>query len=257
MGLVLQGSPEAATHIRCWFDPPNMASEFTRLPYRGGRMMFDSRYEVVLADTEESKEIHYALRYRVFCLEKRFENATRFSRQMEMDQYDSQAVHFLVRDRVTGNWIAAARLIFNSVESLPISAVANIEIPERLNNVVIAEFSRLLILTAFRQSQSQALAEPEILLGLIRAAREYSLGRNTENWVFLCRRSINRILGSVGIDMQQIGPACVHRGIRVPYLMDLNAAFDNVSLVSPRTHQMFSRTQTYCYYSDLYNLQVA
>ncbi|WP_026610913.1 PEP-CTERM/exosortase system-associated acyltransferase [Methylocaldum szegediense] len=220
-------------------------------------MMFDSRYEVVLADTEDSKEIHYALRYRVFCLEKRFENPTRFGRQMEMDQYDSQAVHFLVKDRVTNNWIAAARLIFNSVESLPISTVANIEIPERLHNVVIAEFSRLLILNSFRHSQRQAPAEPEILLGLIRAAREYSLSQNTENWVFLCRRAINRILGSVGIAMEQIGPACVYRGIRVPYLMDLNKAFDNVPRVSPRTHQMFSRTQTYFCYSDLYNLRVA
>jgi len=220
-------------------------------------MMFDKRYEVVLADTEESKEIHYALRYRVFCLEKEFENAARFVRQMETDQYDSQAIHFLVRERMTNNWIAAARLIISPAESLPISAVAEIELPEHVGQGVVAEFSRLLILNTFRQVQNQAVTEPEILLGLIRAARDYCLKRNIKTWVFLCRRSIHRILGNIGIDMQQIGPACVHRGIRVPYLMNLNEAFDRVSLHSARTHQMFSKTQSYCYYSDLYRRQVA
>lgn len=219
--------------------------------------MFDSRYEVVLADTEESKEIHYGLRYSVFCLEKEFESAAHYSFPMETDQYDRQAAHFLVRERMTNNWIGAARLIFSPVESLPISKIAKLALPEHVKQGAVAEFSRLLILSSFRQSKSQYVSEPEILLGLIRAAREYSLEQNTENWVFLCRRSINRILGSVGIDMKQIGPACVHRGVRVPYLMDLNKAFDRVSMCSSRTHQLFSKTQTYCYYSYLDDRQVA
>jgi hypothetical protein len=37
--------------------------------------MTNNGYEIILADTEESKNIHYNLRYQIFCLEKGFEEA--------------------------------------------------------------------------------------------------------------------------------------------------------------------------------------
>ncbi len=36
--------------------------------------MFDDHFEVFLADTRESKEIHYSIRYQVYCEEMGFEN---------------------------------------------------------------------------------------------------------------------------------------------------------------------------------------
>ncbi|HYE36522.1 GNAT family N-acyltransferase [Methylocaldum sp.] len=219
--------------------------------------MFDTRYEVVLANTPESKEIHFNLRYKVFCLEKGFEDAGKFTAQMEQDQYDSQAIHFLVRERLRNGWIGAARLIIDKMSALPMTNIVDIEVPGTNNNAMAAEFSRLLVLDNFRQPQAKVAAEPEILLGLIRAARDYCLQRNIKSVLFLCRRSIYRILGNTGIDMLQIGSPCIHRGVRAPYLVDLDTGFDRVFLPYSRAYQMFSRAQSYCYYSDLYGRQVA
>lgn len=204
-------------------------------------MMFDDRYEVVLADTASSRDIHYRLRYRVFCQEKGFENADRFKNQMEKDRYDEHAVHFLVRDKHRKRWAAAARLVIGPVDYLPINRVAEIDLPDLAPGTLIAEFSRLLILDDYRQPNGHGDTEPEVLLGLIRAAKEYCRRIHIEHWVFLCRRSICRILSGLGIAMEQIGPACMFRGVRVPYRMDLATAFDEVPGTSFRTHLMLNR----------------
>ncbi len=219
--------------------------------------MFDTRYEVVLANTPESKEIHFNLRYKVFCLEKGFEDPDKFSSEMEMDQYDNRAVHFLVRERVKNRWIGASRLVIDKLSSLPIDHVAEIQVPGCDKNTVFAEFSRLLVIDNFRQAQLQSSAEPEILLGLIRAARDYCLQQNIKRVLFLCRRSIYRILGSAGIDLLQIGSPCLYRGVRAPYVVDLDTGFERAFLPGSRTCQLFSRTHSYCYYSDIYDRQVA
>jgi N-acyl amino acid synthase of PEP-CTERM/exosortase system len=221
--------------------------------------MFDSRYEVVLADTPESKEIHFNLRYRVFCLEKKFEDETKFSHEMEKDQYDERAVHFLVRDRLKREWIGAARLIIGKLDTLPISKVAEIDDLRIENSTIVAEFSRLLVLQKFRRSHANvaaSTAEPEILLGLIRATKDYCFQQNITNVLFLCRRSIFRILGNAGIEMQQIGSPCLYRGVRVPYLIN-SKGFDKLSFSHSRTRQMFSKSPTYFCYSGIYDRQVA
>jgi N-acyl amino acid synthase of PEP-CTERM/exosortase system len=216
-------------------------------------MMFDDRYEVILADTEHSKNIHYHLRYQVFCLEKKFENANRHGGRIEKDQYDDRAVHFLVRDRMRNKWIGATRLVIDRVDGLPINRIAAIETPAVTQKRVVAEFSRLLILDPFRQARADGpgIAEPILLLGLIRAAKDYCRERNIDQWVFLCRRAIQKTVGKVGIEMEQIGPACVHRGMRVPYRMDLATAFDGIAACSGAVQRMWSRAPSYTCYSDL------
>jgi N-acyl amino acid synthase of PEP-CTERM/exosortase system len=210
-------------------------------------MMFDDHYEVVLADTASSRAIHYHLRYRVFCLEKGFEDAERFKDQMEKDLYDDEAVHFLVRDKRRDQWIAAARLVIGPTDFLPINQAVEISLPDLTAGTVIAEFSRLLILSNYRSLNGKQISEPEVLMGLIRAAKEYCQNINIEHWVFLCRRSIRRILEGLGIAMEPIGPACQFRGVRIPYRMDLSTAFERVSQVSFPTHLMLSRPQRSCY----------
>lgn len=210
-------------------------------------MMFDDHYEVVLADTAGSRAIHYHLRYRVFCLEKGFEDAERFKDQMEKDCYDDEAVHFLVRDKKQDQWIAAARLVIGPLDFLPISRAAEISLPDVEAGTVIAEFSRLLILNNHRCFNGKRISEPEVLMGLIRAAKEYCQNIHIEHWVFLCRRSIRRILDGLGISMEPIGPACHFRGVRVPYRMDLTTAFERVAQVSFPTHLMLSRPRRIFY----------
>ena len=79
--------------------------------------MFDNRYEVILADTAEARQIHYNLRYQVYCLEEEFESREAFPDQMERDTWDDNSVHFIVRCKETMEWLAeydtfSSQLIF-------------------------------------------------------------------------------------------------------------------------------------------------
>jgi len=47
--------------------------------------MFDKRYEVILADTDEARRVHYRLRYQVYCMEEGFEAHDKFPDRMERD----------------------------------------------------------------------------------------------------------------------------------------------------------------------------
>jgi len=191
--------------------------------------MFDSRYQAVLADTAEGRFIHYRLRYQVYCLEKRFEPAERFADRLERDEFDRHSVHFLIQHKPSGNWVATARLVLGEPHQLPIAKIAKLSLPEyTLEGKRFAELSRLSILKSFRYlgKQHEQVDEPEVLLGLIRAAKEYSERANLDYWLFLCRRSIMRIVGNLGMHMEVIGDPCEHRGVRFPYLAELATAFD-------------------------------
>ena len=80
---------------------------------------FDTNFEVFLADTPGSREIHFNLRYQVYCEEMGFEDKDRFPDQMESDEWDDCAVHFLVRHRYTGQWLAAMRLVYHKDSAFP------------------------------------------------------------------------------------------------------------------------------------------
>src|SRR3569832_697528 len=73
--------------------------------------MNKEHFEVVLADDECSRRIHYQLRYQVFCLDTGYEDPDAFPDGEEKDEWDQNAVHFLVRERETQQWVAAMRLV--------------------------------------------------------------------------------------------------------------------------------------------------
>ncbi|MGZ8186120.1 MAG: GNAT family N-acyltransferase, partial [Methylobacter sp.] len=81
--------------------------------------MFDDHFEFFLADTDESKEIHYSIRYQVYCEEMGFENKDDFPLEQEFDEYDNHSTHFIVRHKPTGHWVGAMRLIFKNGQPLP------------------------------------------------------------------------------------------------------------------------------------------
>lgn len=216
--------------------------------------MFDGLYRAVIADTEESRHIHYHLRYQVYCLEKKFEPQERFNGRMEIDEYDSRSVHFLIQHKPSGQWVGAARLINSHPQSLPMIKLTRIPVPEQtlMLGRNVSELSRLSILRSFRRHGCKThINEPEVLLGLIRAVKEYSEANNIDYWLFLCRRAIMRVVGNLGMQMEIIGQPCEHRGLRYPYMATLATAFDEIPGRSPQVAAMFSRKGMLQRYSEL------
>lgn len=57
--------------------------------------MFDERYQIFLADTDESRRLHFKLRFEIYCIDRSFENHSKSPEQEEVDEADSHALHFI------------------------------------------------------------------------------------------------------------------------------------------------------------------
>ena len=114
--------------------------------------MFDDHFEVFLADTRESKEIHYSIRYQVYCEEMGFENKDDFPLEQEFDEYDKHSTHFIVRARQTGQWVGAMRMIFKNDQPLPLEkhCTLNTIIENNIFNRSV-EISRLCLVKDIRR----------------------------------------------------------------------------------------------------------
>ena len=116
--------------------------------------MFDKHFEVVLADTEEGKRLHYKIRYQVYCIESGYEDYRAFADGEEKDEWDKHAVHFLVRSKVSREWIAAMRLILpGNKGGHPVFQLCDIDrsVSGKTQGSATAEISRLCIIDSFRR----------------------------------------------------------------------------------------------------------
>jgi N-acyl amino acid synthase of PEP-CTERM/exosortase system len=222
-------------------------------------------YEVVLANTAESKKIHFNLRYQIYCIEKGFEEAKQFPDEQEKDEYDDRAVHFLIRHKADQQWVGTFRLIIDKFDELPISQHAHIDHLHRVDpQKTVVEFSRLGILRPFQKHSPKIANGSEdadlcIVFNAISAGIEYSRKCGTHKIYFLCRPSLSRIIGKMGIKCPQIGDKTLYRGIRYPYKFDL-ADFPLRLFATRHALQEFHRKNTYLHYcqaSDFEGRQLA
>lgn len=214
---------------------------------------FDSCFEVFLADTPESKQIHYNLRYQVYCDEMGFEDKDKFPDQMEIDEWDRHSVHFMVRHRYTGQWLGALRLVYQNQSVFPFEAKCVPDQPisaEQYHHSI--EISRLCVLREARRfaprnfsqhgpADEQAVKEAgnvrylhsiknqsrSIMWGLYRAAVVYSAQNDIKQWFILVTPSLAYAVKREGFEMQQTGSACDHRGQRIPYSLDVERILAN------------------------------
>ena len=211
------------------------------------KQSFDSSFEVFLADTPESKQIHYNLRYQVYCDEMGFEDKDAFPEQMESDDWDEHAVSFIVRHKSSGHWLGGLRLVFNKNDTFPFEQLTKpYQHIKQTQRQVSVEMSRLCVIKEARRFSSKLLAPYDlpnqefaeetdkvkvlydyknqtgnIMWGLIRAAALYSAKRNLEHWYFIVTPALASFLRRKGFQMLQIGDPCEHRGLRTPYKLSV------------------------------------
>lgn len=217
--------------------------------------MFDNYYEVFLADTRESKEINYSIRYKTYCEEMGFENKDNFPRAQEFDDHDQHSVHFIVRDKSTEQWVGAIRLIFQNDQALPIVQYCNLQEQIDKNNIKPAvELSRLCVLkdvrrkglvdiasnndSAYKNKTTQATERKQslysqnktnrsIIWGLFNAVTEYCYSNNIETWYFITTISLAKVLRKGGCNIMNIGAPCSHNGERYPFKKDVVDTYFN------------------------------
>src|SRR5690348_5655204 len=71
----------------------------------------DVYFETRLAENSDTLEAAHALRYQVYCLERKFEKQEDHSSGLETDQYDSHALQGVLFHRPTDRAIGTVRMI--------------------------------------------------------------------------------------------------------------------------------------------------
>lgn len=216
--------------------------------------MFDENFEVFLADTKESKKIHYFIRYQVYCEEMGFENKDDFPLEEEFDEYDNHSAHFIVRSRQTGQWVGAMRMVFKNNQPLPLEKHCSLDAPifDSIFNRSI-EISRLCLVKEIRRRNTDSSppiglfdedgdiqkganvipfhrrkhVERSIIWGLFRAASVLSEQKNVKKWYFLGANALARIICKTGVNLKQIGEPCYFNGERYPFELALNDILAN------------------------------
>ncbi len=244
--------------------------------------MPSEHFEVFLADQEQARRIHFKLRYQVFCTETGYENPEDYPDGEEKDEWDANAAHFLVRARDSGRWVATMRIVLPRSGRLPIENRTTLDDAGRALSGSSAEISRLCMVGHYRRRlqgrmvpcYNEKCSDPranlawaevelekrrrttEILRVLMDAAIAYSREQGIRHWYMLTTRALAKIAGHVlPMDLQQVGPACSHRGERYPFLTDVHAIINRMAeSVGDLFHD---RAPSYRHYSDVVSLPYA
>jgi len=223
--------------------------------------MFDDYFEVFLADTKEGREVHYNIRYQVYCEELGYEDTIKFPDQLEFDKWDPQndedqrSVLFLVRLKHAKQWIAAIRVAHHNGEIIPLQEVTSVD--HEIGNSTV-EVSRLCIVKEIRKPYVQTaygidennlsnnqLATREdsdekiklfysnpkvkntIIWGLFNATMQYSAANKIKKCYLLTNRALVRVLGRQGFVIEKVGDTFEHRGKRSAYQFDVQEILTN------------------------------
>ncbi len=197
----------------------------------------DVFFETRVADCPALVEAAHALRYQVYCVERKFENADEHSGGMETDEFDSRAIQGVLFHRPTGQAIGTVRIIQPAAcaqAGLPIAQLL------RENNMDLADFvriddtvevSRFAISKEFRRrwTDERAIAVGHPLsrqetarqtnlpcLSLIQFLLRQSVEQGVLYWTAVMEGTFLRMLARMGIHFTSIGPVVFHHGFRQP-----------------------------------------
>jgi N-acyl amino acid synthase of PEP-CTERM/exosortase system len=96
---------------------------------------------------------------------------------------------------------------------------------------------------------SHALQTSWMAIGLIRAARQYSLKHDILYCFFLISDPLARMLRRLGMEIEPVGSPCLHRGWRRPYIHNVKTGYHAMSTRSPELYKVFSRPIAYSRFS--------
>ena len=201
--------------------------------------------ELTLGDDDPLVPSVFALRYRVYCLDRRFLAPSDYPDGLESDAYDRMSTHFCAFDR-HDRVVGAVRLVRSSASSpFPFQEHCrdffdDVSLPPPAQ---AAEVSRLVIDRHFLRRAGDgpegiplgdppagAAAEPlerrtnkpEIVLGLYREMYRHSRRTGIRYWYAAMERSLARALMRYQFEFRRIGPETDYFGPVAPYVASLD-----------------------------------
>ncbi len=208
----------------------------------------ETEYRLFGQVTRALMEAAFALRYQVYCVERKFEDPAAQKGGLETDQFDRHAVHSLLFHRSCDEAIGTARLILPEARpnSLPIQQLLKkhgVNTADYFPTHATAEISRFAVSKEFRRRDFG----PEVLsaeaererrgylpcLGLVQILLRQSLDLGVEYWGAVMEPQLLRWLAMLGICFEPIGPMVSHHGLRQPSYCHLPSMLRELARTKP------------------------
>ena len=205
---------------------------------------FLNYFSVQIADTPQLRKQAYRIRYRTYCEEFGYEDSTCFLDGMEYDEYDDDALHFLITHR-SGIPAACVRIISTKKEEepLPFEKHCGEAIERQLVKMLapdrskMCEISRLTVDKTFRRhkeiAEIEAKREERRTFPFIAIAAFFGATAITElsgrTKVFAMMEAfLPRLMKRSGIMFEKVGRDIAYHGIRAPHFIHTQHAIDNM-----------------------------
>lgn len=129
---------------------------------------FLKQFELILASDAILQDEVYKIRYKVYCEELAYENTDQFPSKREIDKFDQNSIHCLLKHKASGLWAGCVRVVFPNTRTDgdvlpfehyfgPFSEMSQ-SYAHKLDHVsinCIGEVSRLAVPTEFRRRKGE------------------------------------------------------------------------------------------------------
>jgi N-acyl-L-homoserine lactone synthetase len=156
----------------------------------------------------------FRLRYRVYCLERRYERPEDHPGGVETDMYDPFSVHFIAY--VKSVPVGTVRLILQNPLGFPVERFCKVEAACICGDAgKVAEISRLAV--SSEAAKRGLLGRSMITLGLLNQLYLTARELDVECFLSAMSNSLERLLGRCGMGFRKAGPSVDYHGMRTPY----------------------------------------
>jgi N-acyl amino acid synthase of PEP-CTERM/exosortase system len=232
---------------------------------------FNEFFEMIPAFSKELKNEVYKLRYQVYCIETGFESPEQHPGGLELDEYDNQSIHYLIRHRKSEVYAATTRLILPNIINpkipFPIeqhSQIDNLDAVNYIPRANLAEVSRFCVSKEFKRrkkeygtltgigpdsenpfSEDERRIFPHITLALIACLIKMSHENNITYWYAVMEPALLRFLSTLGIHFISIGPLTDYHGKRQPSIIKVSDLLKGVHTKNPEIWDLLTNRGQY------------
>lgn len=209
---------------------------------------YNSHFVAQRADTPDMIRTAQTIRYQVYCLERKFENAAEYDDGLESDTFDAMAAHTLIFHRPTSQAIGTGRLILpgRAPAALPIQQLLNengFRAEKHFPLEMTAEISRFSISNQFRRGCCERFAcdarrvreTCSVLpcLGLLQDLLRQSVALGLTHWAAVMEPKLLRMLAAMGVHTTKVGPVVSYHGLRQPAYCRLSDMLERLRREQP------------------------
>ncbi len=186
---------------------------------------------------EHYRKKSFALRYKVYCEERKFLSANSFPEKLEYDCYDAHSKHFGLLCK-KGELLGSVRLVHDSGVGFPMEKHWDDLIPCHLRSSM-AEISRLVICKQGSGKNKRSFSTLPMTLQLYLEIYKSIKENNMTHVLAAMEPSLVRLLRRFGFQFQEVGEEIDYYGLVKPYILTLQDFEQAITRMCPEVRSLF------------------